>query len=116
MSELRENKYTASSLKILQGLEPVKKRPGMYIGSTDWRGTHHLVWETIDNAIDEALSGWGKKIYINIYKDGSISVQDEGRGIPCDYNEEENSILHLISLLLVYMELVLPVSTLYLNG
>ncbi|MDY2747025.1 MAG: DNA topoisomerase IV subunit B [Bacilli bacterium] len=89
MSELRENKYTASSLKILKGLEPVKKRPGMYIGSTDWRGTHHLVWETIDNAIDEALSGWGKKIYINIYKDGSISVQDEGRGIPCDYNEQE---------------------------
>ena len=89
MRELRENKYTASSLKILKGLEPVKKRPGMYIGSTDWRGTHHLVWETIDNAIDEALSGWGKKIYINIYKDGSISVQDEGRGIPCDYNEQE---------------------------
>lgn len=84
-----ENKYTASSLKILKGLEPVKKRPGMYIGSTDWRGTHHLVWETIDNAIDEALSGWGKRIYINIYKDGSISVQDEGRGIPCDYNEQE---------------------------
>ena len=89
MSELRENKYTASSLKILKGLEPVKKRPGMYIGSTDWRGTHHLVWETIDNAIDEALSGWGKKIYINIYKEGSISVQDEGRGIPCDSNEQE---------------------------
>lgn len=89
MGELKENKYTASSLKILKGLEPVKKRPGMYIGSTDWRGTHHLVWETIDNAIDEALSGWGKKIYINIYKDGSISVQDEGRGIPCDYNEQE---------------------------
>ena len=89
MSELRENRYTASSLKILKGLEPVKKRPGMYIGSTDWGGTHHLVWETIDNAIDEALSGWGKKIYINIYKDGSISVQDEGRGIPCDYNEQE---------------------------
>ena len=89
MSESRENKYTASSLKILKGLEPVKKRPGMYIGSTDWGGTHHLVWETIDNAIDEALSGWGKKIYINIYKDGSISVQDEGRGIPCDYNEQE---------------------------
>ena len=89
MSELRENKYTASSLKILKGLEPVKKRPGMYIGSTDWRGTHHLVWETIDNAIDEALSGWGNKIYINIYKDGSITVQDEGRGIPCAYNEQE---------------------------
>ena len=65
MSE-RKDAYSASSLKILKGLEPVKKRPGMYIGSTDWRGTHHLVWEIIDNSIDEAIAGYGKKILITI--------------------------------------------------
>ncbi len=84
-----ERKYDAESLKILKGLEPIKKRPGMYIGSTDWRGTHHLVWEIIDNAVDEAIAGYGKNIYVTIHKDGSLSVLDEGRGIPCDYNEKE---------------------------
>ncbi|MDD6302752.1 MAG: type IIA DNA topoisomerase subunit B [Bacillales bacterium] len=81
--------YKASDLKILKGLDPVKKRPGMYIGSTDWRGTHHLVWEIVDNAIDEAIAGYGKKITITINKDESITISDEGRGIPCDYNEKE---------------------------
>ena len=61
----------------------------MYIGSTDWRGTHHLVWEIIDNSIDEAIAGYGKKIKITIHNDGSITIQDEGWGIPCDYNEKE---------------------------
>ncbi|MCT4617233.1 MAG: DNA topoisomerase (ATP-hydrolyzing) subunit B [Candidatus Gracilibacteria bacterium] len=76
--------YSADNIQVLEGLEPVRKRPGMYIGSTDERGLHHLIWEIVDNSIDEAMAGYCDKIIITMGKDGSITVEDNGRGIPTD--------------------------------
>ena len=75
-------KYDENSIKILEGLEAVRKRPGMYIGSTDKRGLHHLVWEIVDNGVDEVINGYGNRIKITINKDDSITVEDSGRGVP----------------------------------
>ena len=76
--------YTARHLSVLEGLEAVRKRPGMYIGSTDSRGLMHCLWEIIDHSVDEALAGYGQSIQIILHRDGSVEVQDDGRGIPTD--------------------------------
>ena len=90
------NNYNEDSIKILEGLEAVRKRPGMYIGSTDKRGLHHLVWEIVDNGVDEVLNGYGNHLKITMHTDGSISVEDHGRGVPTGMHSSGKSTPEVI--------------------
>ena len=87
--EKKTNEYSAKNLEVLEGLDAVRMRPGMYIGSTGIKGLHHILWEIVDNAIDEAANGFANKIKVTLYKDGSASVEDNGRGIPTDVHPKE---------------------------
>lgn len=96
-----EEKYTAKDIELLTELEGVRKRPGMYIGGTNLTGLHHLVWEIVDNAVDEAVNGYGETITVTIFKDGSLSVEDEGRGVPVDLHPQT----HIPAVQLIYTTL-----------
>src|SRR4051812_14912580 len=93
-----ESSYTAEHIQVLQGLEPVRRRPGMYIGGTDVKGYHHLLWEIVDNAVDEVINGYASFIEVTLHKDKkSVTVTDNGRGIPVDVKKEfKKSALELV--------------------
>jgi len=88
LNSVEENSYTAKDIYVLEGLEPVRRRPGMYIGSTGVDGLHHLIWEVVDNCIDEAMGGYAKNINVEILKENRVAITDDGRGIPVDIHKK----------------------------
>ena len=84
MANKKTDEYSSGQITVLEGLEPVRKRPGMYIGGTGIEGLHHLIWELVDNGIDEALAGHATEVSVVMHEDGSVTVIDNGRGIPTD--------------------------------
>jgi len=87
------NDYSAKDIYVLEGLEPVRKRPGMYIGSTSPEGLHHLIWEVVDNSLDEALNGFASNIEIKLLENNRVLVKDDGRGIPVDIHPQTKNQL-----------------------
>ncbi len=110
IKNLQAQDYDASQIQVLEGLEAVRMRPGMYIGSTSKEGLHHLVWEIVDNSIDEALAGFASHIQVFIEPDDSITVVDDGRGIPVDIQEKQVDLPLRLSLLFFTLEESLAVA------
>ena len=96
-----QHNYTVDDIRVMEGLEAVRVRPGMYIGSTGSRGLHHMLWEIVDNAVDEAANGYASEISVTINKDNSVTVEDNGRGIPVGIHEK----LHISGVEVVYTQL-----------
>ena len=90
------SEYTAASIQVLEGLEAVRRRPGMYIGSTDVRGLHHLVWEVVDNSIDEAMAGHATTVFVTLHADGKVTVEDDGRGVPVGRHSTGKDALEVV--------------------